>query len=482
VKWAMGMDTDKIAATGSNRLEALLMARLSKLCYRIQVLSLVCGALLCVPQQVDACTCVTGSAVCEDFWKTAAVFRGRVETISRLPSKNTIGLPLGRRVTFTVLEPFRGATGRTLDLRTGSGGGDCGYPFKEGVEYLVFASMNESTGELATGICSKTKPASDAEEDLAYARAVASGAAAAGRITGEIKVADRSLAHQPVPAPRPMDNVGVRLERNGIVSTTESDAAGRFTFEALTAGKYDLSITVPERYYTVEEFPKSIELPDVRACATAQATLRFDGRVKGRVVNARGQPIEGLTVELTVPGGLEQPIGPERIRAMTNREGAYELTRVPPGRFVVGLNMQRDREGGLPLPRILHPGVERVAEATRVTLGGGDRVALRDFVVPAEVSYVQITGIVLAPDGALAPGALVYLKGPSSADYILTGPAVADDQGRFVVSVLSGREYRIFAERTERSGRTPRIESSDQVSLTGVADLPPITLSLRRRY
>jgi hypothetical protein len=48
--------------------------------------------------------------------------------------------------------------------------------------------------------------------------------------------------------------------------------------------------------------------------------------------------------------------------------------------------------------------------------------------------------------------------------------------------VLSGREYRIFAERTERSGRTPRIESSDQVSLTGVADLPPVTLSLRRRY
>jgi len=425
---------------------------------------------------------VAGSAACEDFWKTSAVFRGRVETISGVASKSTIGMPLGRRVTFTVLEPFRGVTSRTLDVRTGNGGGDCGYPFKEGVEYLVFASINEGTGELATGICSKTKPAAQAEEDLVYARAVASGAAPAGHIAGEIRVSSRSLTHQPVPPPTAMSTVVVRLERNGVVSTTESDAAGRFTFDALSAGQYDLSIVVPDGYYVLEELPKSLELPDVRACATAAATLLFDGRVKGRVVNARGQPIEGLTVDLTVPTGLEQPIGPERIRAITNREGAYELTHVPPGRFVVGLNTQRDREGGLPLPRIFHPGVERPTEATRVTLAGGERVALRDLVVPAAIAYAQITGIVLAPSGALSPGARVYLKGPGAADYILTEPAIADDQGRFVVSVLSGREYRIFAEHTERSDRVPRLESSDQISVTAAADMPPVTLTLRRRY
>jgi len=422
-----------------------------------------------------------GSASCEDFWRTTAVFRGRVESITRVASKSTVGLPLGRRVTFTVMEPFRGVTGRTLDVRTGNGGGDCGYPFKEGVEYLVFASMNESTGELATGICSKTKPATQAEEDLTYARAVASGAAPAGHITGEIRVASRSLTRQAVPEPAPMGNVALRLERNGVVSTAESDAAGRFTFDALSTGKYELSLVVPEGYYSLEEFPKSLELPDVSACATATATLLFDGRAKGRVVDARGQPIEGLTVDLTAPAGLEQPIGPERIRAVTNREGAYEFARVPPGRFVVGLNTQRDREGGLPMPRIFHPGVERLTEATRVTLAGGERVALRDLVVPATVVYAQITGIVLAPNGALSPGARVYLKGPSAADYILTEPAIADDQGRFVVSVLSGREYRIFAERTQRSDRV-RIESSDPIAVTAAANLPPLTLALRRRY
>ena len=239
---------------------------------------------------------------------------------------------------------------------------------------------------------------------------------------------------------------------------------------------------MPEGYYVAEEFPKPVELPDLHACATAEATLFFDGRVRGRVVNARGQPIEGLTVELTSPAGLDQPIGPERVRAMTNREGLYELIHVPSGRFVVGLNTQRDRDGGLPLPRIFHPGVESVSKATRVTLGGGERVTLGDLVVPPTLGYVQISGVVLAPDGSFAPGARVYLKGPGSADYILAEPAMTDNQGHFVLSVVTGRDYRIFAERPTRADGVRWIESSEQVSLTGAADLPPLTLALRRRY
>jgi hypothetical protein len=52
------------------------------------------------------------------------------------------------------------------------GGGDCGYAFQSGVDYIVYAYKN-SEGHLETGICSRTRPLTQAAaEDLAYLRAV----------------------------------------------------------------------------------------------------------------------------------------------------------------------------------------------------------------------------------------------------------------------------------------------------------------------
>ena len=459
------------------------MARRSKPLYRIGFMSLmVAAAFGAIPRPAEACTCVTGSAVCEDYWKTSAVFLGRVETIARVPTKGATGLPSPRRVTFSVLERFRGVTTRTVDVRTGSGGGDCGYPFKEGIEYLVFASVNESTGELATGICSRTQPAAAADEDLAYARAVASGSAPAGRVFGEVLLGARALSSsQRAVQPQAMPNVRVSLERNGLTTEAVSDPQGKFAVDGLNPGTYAVSIDLAPEYYG-DVFPKTIDLPDPRACAKVAAMAFFDGRVQGRVVDDRGHPIAGLTVELTVPAGLDPPAVAERLRALTNGDGLYELTRVPPGRFVIGLNTQRDREGSLPLPRVFLPGVERLNDARRVTVRGGEHVAVPDFVVPRNIAYVAIEGIVLGHDGVPAQRVRVYLKGPGPNDYILTEPAITDTNGRFVLAAVKGREYRAFAERPAGAERSSLIESSEQIPVTAGDDLSPLKLTLRRRY
>jgi hypothetical protein len=48
---------------------------------------------------------------------------------------------------------------------TGSGGGDCGFPFRRGESYLVYASAN-TDGWLGTGICGRTAELSRAAADL----------------------------------------------------------------------------------------------------------------------------------------------------------------------------------------------------------------------------------------------------------------------------------------------------------------------------
>ena len=62
------------------------------------------------------------------------------------------------------------------------GGGDCGYPFQTGTEYVIYAYKN-SDGRLETGICSRTRPLAEAGDDVAYFHSMASAPA-----TGTLRV------------------------------------------------------------------------------------------------------------------------------------------------------------------------------------------------------------------------------------------------------------------------------------------------------
>lgn len=73
-----------------------------------------------------------------------------------------------RRVELKVEESFKGATARKVILYTGWGGGDCGYAFDRGSRYLVYAS--DYLGGLYTGICSATKQAEEAGNEIAILR------------------------------------------------------------------------------------------------------------------------------------------------------------------------------------------------------------------------------------------------------------------------------------------------------------------------
>ena len=66
--------------------------------------------------------------------------------------------------------------GKTIDLRSGQGNGDCGYGFKKDEQYLVYAyypaKIKENLyfagpGQLVTRVCTGTKALSDANEEIA---------------------------------------------------------------------------------------------------------------------------------------------------------------------------------------------------------------------------------------------------------------------------------------------------------------------------
>lgn len=109
-----------------------------------------------------------------------AIFEGKVESvdlrwkfvearIGDLVPADIEREPPEMEVSFEVLRPYRGAEDKRVKVRTGLGGGDCGFDFETSKKYLVFAHQDDS-GELSTGICSSTALLEESQSNLAYLR------------------------------------------------------------------------------------------------------------------------------------------------------------------------------------------------------------------------------------------------------------------------------------------------------------------------
>src|SRR5438552_13526480 len=106
---------------------------------RSRILSLV----ILVAKGALGCSCSGERPPCAEFGAASAVFLGNVLSIephsSKGPNESLRYSYLDRRVTFEIIEWFHGATEGKVSVITGMGNGDCGYPFRAGMTYLVYA-------------------------------------------------------------------------------------------------------------------------------------------------------------------------------------------------------------------------------------------------------------------------------------------------------------------------------------------------------
>jgi hypothetical protein len=355
-----------------------------------------------------------------------------------------------RRVTIRIVEAFRGVAGETVEIFTGRGGGDCGYAFHAGGAYLVYARRSRQTGQLTTSICSRTMPLERAADDLEYARSVqAMPAGVAGRILGTVLKLDRDALGD-VDSRVPMQGITIVASTDGVSRSAVTDRSGRFEISGLHVGAYDVHAELTEGLYSPGPAPAA--LADVRACREINFYVSDDGRVSGRLVDADGRGIPGATIELSPRETLDKPGRFPTARIRTDEDGRYELTKAPPGRYVIVVST----------PRLYHPGVLEDRDATDVDLGAGARVSLGDLVVPRAVRFSSIAGTVRFEDGSPATGAKVYLRSDSDPARIVGLAAIVDAEGRFGHAVVAGARYRVLAELSARHGDEFVVFRSDE--------------------
>jgi hypothetical protein len=128
---------------------------------RVAAVALVAlGLLALLPDCASACSCaILGSQqemAKQALSDSAAVFSGEVADVEKQGRTAT--------VTLRVSETWKGPEQGTLEVNTPSQETACGYPFKEGQEYLVYAYGKEEP--FKTDFCSQTKLLSKAGANL----------------------------------------------------------------------------------------------------------------------------------------------------------------------------------------------------------------------------------------------------------------------------------------------------------------------------
>lgn len=120
------------------------------------LLLLCLGVIMSPTRPAYACSCVRPPAPNQALADATVVFSGQVTNIERVKGR--------LNVTFHVDKHWKGEPAQSLIVQTFATTAMCGYPFKVGQIYLVYAKHRQ--GKLQTNQCSRTNLLSRAAEDL----------------------------------------------------------------------------------------------------------------------------------------------------------------------------------------------------------------------------------------------------------------------------------------------------------------------------
>lgn len=360
-----------------------------------------------------------------------------------------------RAVLLDVDRTYAGVSGKQIEVVTGLGGGDCGFDFKIGDRYLVYASRNPRDGTLDANICSPTKKVDDAREDLAYLDNL-ERQPKTGRIFGEVvdpwKDQDNGFARTKV------ELIGESDKRNVL-----TDDQGKFDVSGLAPGKYRVHVEVPG-YLSRDP---QVEVRE-RGCAEARLWLDVDGRISGRVFDTEGQFVPRIRVELLRSEDRFQAIQ----TTDTDPGGSYEFHGVRSGKYAIAVNANGQPSAEQPYASTFYPDVHRLSQGARVNLGTAEHRQGLDLHLGPRLRQREVRGQVFYPDGTAAGKAnLIYEPVNFKAGVAI--PAGPD--GRFHFSGYEGSVYRVSATSLSNGGYF----QSEQVETTGESDVKVVLKLIR---
>lgn len=395
-----------------------------------------------------ACSCNFGIPTCKTLFETRAVFVGRVESVTATGGSMFSGF----RARFHITEAIRGTETRSaIEVATGSGWGDCGYPFEVGNTYLVFAH-GDSLDALSTGSCTGTQPIENAQDALEEVRQLVRSRQG-GSITGLIQKFKTNVIKDELEAPEPLKGVTVQLKNHNDRLETKSSPDGKFQFFGVPPGTYEISAELPEGIAGIEleeeELPSNERTLAVShgSCDSFHFKGIVDGRISGMVKDRNGIPVQGMAIVALPKDHAGKETEFEGIDDFTGEDGSFELKRLPPGAYILKSVLKQSGMSKLLIS-------EYFSAATSV-----EYAQVFDLAEGASISDVQIllAGLetfkfkirVEFSDGKPAKSALVNLhNSKTKKGYVIRGLERVDEDGENSYQVPNIGRYSASAEVT----------------------------------
>lgn len=413
------------------------------------VVGLTMAVLFAGAARADACSCGDVGPACQAFWNAYAVFDGTVLGIAPIVTESTIGdrtrQITSKVVTLAVHRSWKGIEATPqIEVITAADGAACGFDFKIGLRYLIFASRGGFDHRLTVSICSATRlfePSGDSEQFLVSLGRPAKG----GRVFGSVSRTMLSFGYDDGHVGTSSMDAQVLLR--GPSGTFETTArSGLYEFTGLAHGSYEVEVVEPEGYNTrVAKY--TLEIPNERACARRLFWLAPAGRIAGRLVDATGRPMRRRPVEVTRADATPHPrYGLASVSAYTDLDGFFEIRDLPPGSYIVGLNLRGLPSEYNPYPRVVYPGLEVSPHVVALALGQAADIGT--WQIPPPLPIVKIQGSIAWSDGSPAGGVYISLwdvTGEPMDQARGAGGAISDANGRFAIDGRAGRKYTFVA-------------------------------------
>lgn len=348
---------------------------------RWRLLLVLCIVWLLVPASARA-SCVYLGPLCQTWKSNAAIFDGTVRSIERL-DRNEEMRPgkverIGHRlVTFDVHEVWLGEVGSQVQLVLWGGtwpeGGwqrSTELDVTVGTRYVIFAGRNER-GELHASSCSGSRKYEDAAEALSFLRSLRMPSAG-GRVFGTVTHDVPYLI--PDQAPRRGIITEVRLTGGAVEqSVTTTAGKGAFEFRGLPPGDYSLHVALPSGLVWRNPPPR-VSVESATACRHVDVRLDHATSIAGILVDASGRPLPEILVDVARSDSWKEA-APLSISTHTGPDGRFEFTGLPPGEYILALNL-RDA-GYRKEPRTFYATTSEEPEVIR--LGGASHVWLGEW-------------------------------------------------------------------------------------------------------
>jgi hypothetical protein len=379
-------------------------------------------------------------SVCVEYQSAAAVFTAYVTDVQRAEEKNNLTGTTRRWATISmkIEQAFKGVKESDIVFTQSGDLEDCSLTFTTGERWLIYAMRDPKTNALHPIECSRSRKVEFASSDLRYLQALPESATKtrlAGSIAQYMPEWSRSYRYF-----KPLSGIKVTVtNQQGDSYEGYSEADGFYEFAGLPPGKYKVHADIPKYLKVLDYGRKDVEVTLIeRGCAEANISAISEGSINGKVTDREGKSVPNLRISLISADEKPDPVEyTVYVLKFTDEQGQFEIKELPPGNYLIGINIDNQPSGQAPFPGTFYPGVSTRSQATILTLAEGEKISNLTLRLPARLATRVIEGTLVYSDGQVVNQGYVHFSdSDKTRTYMIYATSKVSEDGRFSLRVL----------------------------------------------